>query len=66
MHHIIEVQPITLSDGSTVYNVRIGNLDIPAIDEYHADALAVELANVISAHSNDTTSVQNAFNPVPA
>lgn len=41
-----------LSDGSPVYDVRIGGIDLPAVSERDADALAEKVKDAIEDHTN--------------
>lgn len=42
-----------LSDGSLVYNVRIGDLVLPAVSEQDSYDLADKIDSAIRAHTNE-------------
>lgn len=58
MRHFVNVsvQPVILTDGSMVYNVKITTpagdfIEIPAVNEVAADKMALEIADVITNRS---------------
>lgn len=49
----IAIHHKTLSDGSVVYDLRIGGVELHAIDRKHADTLAATIAEAIDIHTVD-------------
>ena len=57
MTHKIKIIAKTLSDGSEVFDVRIGNARIEAVTEEDALSLAERLRQAISIYSNDSAEI---------
>jgi hypothetical protein len=56
--HILSVVRETLSDGSEVFNVHLGNIRLPAIDEREARKLAEKIADAINEHTTQSADVE--------
>jgi hypothetical protein len=54
---IVFVVPETLSDGSVVYNVKIGGLTLNAVTESDANDLAEKISDAIGDHTVNTAGV---------
>ncbi|QWY83195.1 hypothetical protein [Rhizobium phage RHph_X2_24] len=55
----ISVEYVTLTDGSTVHNVKLTTpagdfIEIPAVTETAADSMAQKIADAINEHSTET------------
>lgn len=48
----ISVERVTLTDGSHVFNVSLGDDYLPAVSESHAHELADKIVAAIKAHAN--------------
>jgi hypothetical protein len=54
---VIFVTPKALSDGSKVFDVRLGNEVWPAVTEDDANSLAEKIKDAIEDHTNATAGV---------
>lgn len=53
----IELNSQSLTDGSKVWSVKIGNREVDCISQADAEALAVEISGSINAHTNINATV---------
>lgn len=51
--HLVFIDEETLTDGSKVYNIAFGNIEIPAITKQDAEDMAEKIMDAINEHSND-------------
>ena len=61
MNLVIHVNQETLSDGSHVYNVRLGNVTLSGYDQKCAEALAEAMAAAINAYAVDRATVAHHY-----
>ncbi len=54
-----------LSDSSTVFDVHVGGLVLPAVTEADADDLARKLQRAILDHTNETVTIQYGEDNTP-
>jgi hypothetical protein len=57
MKYQIYVVPQTLTDGSKVYDVKLGNWTLYGITKHDADVCALGIAALINDHTTDDAAV---------